>query len=196
METHSVSSEDIQTIYNDKSRYLIIARSYVRDNAVAEDIFHDGLLFLLEKRGLLEIGDIRPYFARMVVSRCINHLRQSSRQGAIRDSIRDAVLESESVDINSGRSGDRFALLSEMEDRLKECRRSLTPLSFNIFLASRISGLSHREIAEEFGITQRRVNTEIQKALAVFRSEFRDYLLFPALLPFLVMAAMEMGSIA
>ncbi len=196
METHSVSSEDIQTIYNDKSRYLIIARSYVRDNDVAEDIFHDGLLFLLEKRGLLEIGDFRPYFMRMVVSRCINHLRQNSRQGAIRDSIRDAVLESESVDINSGRSGDRFALLSEMEDRLKECRRSLTPLSFNIFLASRISGMSHREIAEEFGITQRRVNTEIQKALAVFRSEFRDYLLFPALLPFLVMVAMETGGIA
>lgn len=42
-------------------------------------------------------------------------------------------------------------------------------------MANRIGGLTHREIAAEFGISERRVNTEIQRALSVFRCIFREY---------------------
>lgn len=191
METHLLTAEDIQSIYIDRQRYLMIARSYVHNDAVAEDIFHDSMLFILENRGQLEIQSIKPYFARMIISRCLNHLKQCSRQGEIRESIRETILEFESVDINSGRCCDRMALMSEMEDRLNECRKRLSPLCFNVFLASRLSGLSHKEIAGKFGITPRRVNTEIQKALEVFRGEFREYLSLPILIPLLILLTVQ-----
>ena len=186
MEPHQLTTEEIQSIYIDRPRYLMIARSYVRDADIAEDIFQDSLLFILENRSTLEIQNIRPYFTRMVISRCLNHLRQSSRQGEIRDTIRETILEFESIAINSGRSSDRIVLMTEMQDRLNECRKRLSPLCFNVFLASRLSGLSHKEIAEQYGITPRRVNTEIQKALEVFRGEFKDYISLPALIPILL----------
>lgn len=194
METHLLSNEDIQSIYDDRVRYLMIARSYVRDVAVSEDIFHDSMLFILENRNTLEIQNIKSYFVRMVISRCLNYLKQNARQGEIRESIRHAILEFESVDINSGKTGDRMALMSDVEDRLKECRKRLSQLCFDVFLASRISGLSHKEIADKFGISVRRVNTEIQKALEVFRSEFKDYISLPAFVPFFLLAAWLWGA--
>ncbi len=195
MGTHLLSNEDIQSIYDDRARYLMIARSYVRDVAVSEDIFHDSMLFVLQNRDTLEIQNIRSYFVRMIISRCLNYLKQNARQGEIREGIRQAILEFESVDINSGKSGDRMALMSEVEDRLKECRNRLSPLCFDIFLASRISGLSHKEIADKFGISARRVNTEIQKALEVFRSEFKDYISLPAFWAFFIMGATGLMNI-
>lgn len=191
METHLLTTEDIRSIYTERTRYLMVARSYVHDGAAAEDIFHDSMLFLLENRGRLEIQNVRPYFMRMVISRCLNHLSQCRRQGEIREGIRETILEFESVAVNSGRSGDRMALMSEMEDRLNECRRQLSPLCYEVFLASRLSGLSHKEIADRFGVTPRRVNTEIQKALKVFRGEFKEYLSLPVLLPLLMLIASQ-----
>lgn len=191
MGTHLLTSEDIRSIYTERTRYLMIARSYVHDDAATEDIFHDGMLFLLENRDRLEIQNIRPYFMRIIISRCLNHLSQRRRQGEIREGIRETILEYESVAVNSGRSGDRMALMSEMEDRLEECRRQLSPLCYDIFMASRLSGLSHKEIADRFGVTARQVNTEMQKALKVFRGEFKEYLNLPVLLPLLMLIASQ-----
>ncbi len=54
-------------------------------------------------------------------------------------------------------------------------RRLLPELTYEIFTAKRLSGMSAKEIAKQFGITERRVNFEIQKASKVFRQVFRDY---------------------
>lgn len=196
METHLLTTEEIRSIYIDRPRYLMIARSYVRNDAIAEDIFQDSILFFLENRGKLEIQSVKSYFLRIIISRCLNHLSKCRRQDEIRESIRETILEFETVAINSGRNGDRMALMSEMNDRLNVCRKRLSPLCFNVFLASRLTGLSHKEIAEKFGITIRRVNTEIQKALKVFRGEFREYLSMPVLLPLLALLTGQISDLA
>ena len=53
---------------------------------------------------------------------------------------------------------------------------------YDVFTASRIEGLTHKEIAERFSMTPRQVTTEIQRALEVFRSEFGDLLVVIVLL--------------
>lgn len=49
-------------------------------------------------------------------------------------------------------------------------------LTRQVFTARRIHGKSYREIAAECGITERRVETELEKALGKLREVLRDYL--------------------
>ena len=45
-----------------------------------------------------------------------------------------------------------------------------------VFMKSRDEGKTYAEIAKECGISQRQVTSEIQKALALLRTDLKDYI--------------------
>ena len=68
------------------------------------------------------------------------------------------------------------AAQDDMSRLMKNCRARLKDLTINVFEAKRFEGMSYREISRIFGIRESRVNLEIQRALKIFREEFKDYL--------------------
>ena len=69
-----------------------------------------------------------------------------------------------------------MSFISDLEDRIASCRQRLPDRSFEVFMASRVDGLTYKEIAEKFSISTRQVTSDIQRALVVFRSVFGDLL--------------------
>lgn len=81
----------------------------------------------------------------------------------------------ENISILSDTASDMAAFNADLSGCLEQCRRELPPLAYNIFIDAKIKGLSYKDIAEAHNVTQRRVATEMQRALVVFRRVFKDY---------------------
>ena len=63
---------------------------------------------------------------------------------------------------------------------MRESLDEMPELTRGVFTEQRFRGRSYREVAELFGITERRVATELEKALTTLRRGLHDYL--PAVL--------------
>ena len=171
--THRLSFEDILLLNGERQRFVKIAQRYVGKSELAEDIFQDCIVRILAHRDELEISDIRGYFLIMVKNRCLDHLKSRLNRDALPPELRELALED--MKLLSGEGGNDFSLHVDFPVLLDKVRRLLPGLTYEVFTAKRLSGMSAKEIARQFGITERRVNFEIQKASKVFRQVFRDY---------------------
>lgn len=91
--------------------------------------------------------------------------------------IRNAKLRDAMYGILSERESDSMAFLTDLNERIGKCRSKMSGRCYEIFSASRVDGLTHKEIAEKHSMTTRQVTTEIQRALEIFRAEFGDLLI-------------------
>ncbi|MDD7456666.1 MAG: sigma-70 family RNA polymerase sigma factor [Bacteroidales bacterium] len=171
-----ISDDSLMSLHKERERFVLLALSFVRDREVAEDLVQESLLYLLENQERIADRNLAGYFSKVVMNKCLDLLRRMRRRGEIEGQIRNGALLDESIAILSGKVSEDAALQVDMSGRIEACRKALPSLAFKVFIASRVGGMTHREIAEEFGIAPRRVNTEVQRALSVFRKEFQDYL--------------------
>lgn len=65
---------------------------------------------------------------------------------------------------------------AEIQSIYREELRKMAPLEREVFLASRREGLSRREIAESFGISENTVRYLLSKVLSALRVALSDYL--------------------
>ena len=163
-ELHKITPEELMKLNSDKSSFVLLAFSYLHDRDVAEDIFQESILYILENRDTITVSNARWYFSRVILNRA-----------RIRDSIRDSAIMAENISILSDTASDMAAFNADLSGCLEQCRRELPPLAYNIFIDAKIKGLSYKDIAEAHNVTQRRVATEMQRALVVFRRVFKDY---------------------
>lgn len=173
--TAKITPEELMKLNSDKSSFVLLAFSYLHDRDVAEDIFQESILYILENRDTIEVANARWYFSRVILNKCLYYLRQSSNRARIRDNIRDSAIMAENISILSDTASDMAAFNADLSGCLEQCRRELPPLAYNIFIDAKIKGLSYKDIAEAHNVTQRRVATEMQRALVVFRRVFKDY---------------------
>lgn len=173
-ELHKITPEELMKLYSDKSSFVLLAFSYLHDRDVAEDIFQESVLYILENRDTITVANARLYFSRVILNKCLYYLRQSSNRARIRDNIRDSAIMAENISILSDTASDMAAFNADLSGCLEQCRRELPPLAYNIFIDAKIKGLSYKDI-EAHNVTQRRVATEMQRALVVFRRVFKDY---------------------
>ncbi len=171
--THKLSFEDILLLNGERLRFVKIAQRYVGKSELAEDIFQDCIVRILAHRDELEISDIRKYFLIMVKNRCLDHLKSRLNRDSLPPELRE--LAREDIKLLSGDDGGDFPLQVDFPVLFDKVRGLLPELTYEIFTAKRLSGMSAKEIAKQFGVTERRVNFEIQKASKVFRQVFRDY---------------------
>lgn len=174
-ELHKITPEELMKLYSDKSSFVLLAFSYLHDRDVAEDIFQESVLYILENRDTITVANARWYFSRVILNKCLYYLRQSSNRARIRDNIRDSAIMAENISILSDTASDMAAFNADLSGCLEQCRRELPPLAYNIFIDAKIKGLSYKDIAEAHNVTQRRVATEMQRALVVLRRVFKDY---------------------
>jgi len=64
-----------------------------------------------------------------------------------------------------------------LEERLQEAVRNRLPEKCReVFLLSRVEGMSNAEISEHLGISVKTVENQITRGLKILRKELRDYL--------------------
>ncbi len=164
-----------------RNGFIAIARSYVRDQAVAEDIVSECFTTFWDRRDSIDLKTTpEAYILRSVKNRCLNWMRDNSRlvlaEGTIDPDVNMCVrtMLSEISILESGEMGDIFS--SEVEDIFGKFLADMPELSLNIFMASRFEDLTYEEIAQKYGVTPRKVKREIQKALEKLRASLKDYL--------------------
>ena len=64
----------------------------------------------------------------------------------------------------------------EVERIVRDCLDEMPELTRSVFTEQRLQGRSYREVAAQYGISERRVETELGKALGKLRLALRDYL--------------------
>lgn len=163
------------------ARYVAIARSYVRDQAAAEDIVSECFATFWDRRESIELkSSPEAYILKSVKNRCLNWLRDNFRLLTTEEPIdpelnaKVRAMMSEISVIENNEMGDIFS--SEVEGIFRRFLDDIPDLSRDIFLASRFEDLTYDEIAAKYGVSPRKVKREIQKALEILRASLKDYL--------------------
>jgi RNA polymerase sigma-70 factor (ECF subfamily) len=134
-------------------------RTSSRDEAL--DLVHD-LFVRLARLGAgagLELGKPEAYLSRMAT----NLLRDRARAAATHQSDRYVTVDEESLP-----AADQQKLLEsrDMLRRVEGAMLKLRPITREIFMAHRLDGLSHAQIAERTGLSVKAVEKHMSKAIA------------------------------
>lgn len=161
-----------------RPRFEAFANRYVRNRAAAEDIVAESFMTLWERREKIAPDSNLPaYLLTIVRNRCLDWLRAQIRHSQIEQRLYGLRQEIVEADIQSLEAFDPNEICSkEVERIIRETLERLSPLTRQVFEARRFDEKSYKEIAETCGITVRRVEFELTKALKEFRTALRDYL--------------------
>lgn len=171
--------ESFVSLFSRRENYENIAFSYIHDRDAARDIVNDVFVHIWEKRDEIDWSDNPSgYIYLGVRSRCISWLRKRQTSRRANDEMDRAgrfMTESSIAALGDGGSSSRV-MHSEVRVLVRKAIGNMPETTREIFLASREEGCTYSEIAERFGVTQRRVAAEMQRALAMLRKCLKDYL--------------------
>ncbi|MDR2918793.1 MAG: RNA polymerase sigma-70 factor [Tannerella sp.] len=169
--------------FNDyRSRFTHFAYSYVGDKMAAEDIVLESLMSYWENRSTIHPdSNTRAYVLTIVKNRCLNYLNHQR----VRQSAEEYLLKAEEweldLHINSLKAFEPDQVFSEeIQQIVEDTLNKLPEQTRLIFIKSRYENYSHKQIAEEMGLSTKSVEFHITKALKVLRIALKDY--FPAFL--------------
>lgn len=176
-----INAEIFGRIFSEnREKFTRIARSYVRDEAAAEDIVLDAFTSFWLKRNEIQINTSPEYYIlQSIKNKCLNYLRDKQNHKNV---LMPSILMSE-INILERDSTD-FILGAEAERIFNNFLKELNPLSRDIFLSSRVENLTYEQIAQKYNISQRKVKREIQNVLHGLRIALADYLPIIGILPF------------
>ena len=163
-----ITLEDFERLYSEyKPRFIIIARSYIRNNMAAEDIVTDSFLYFWENKDKLNITTtIQAYILGSVKH---GKIQQQIHTTAYR-SINAKITVLESTNPAASFTAEIKSIIESQINKMPEPMRQ-------IFLYTRFEGKTYQEIAEITGINVRNVTANIQRALAIMRIALNDYLI-------------------
>ncbi len=182
VKTISISATEFGRMFaHYRPRFEVIACRYVRDAVAAEDIVSDSFMAFWEMRERLPQALAEPdypaYILTIVRNRCLDWLRARSRHQRIEQEVCDLQHRIVEADIRSLQAFEPRELFSgEVADIVQRSLDALPELTRRVFLARRFGDRSYREIATLFGITERRVEFELEKAVKQLRVALKDYL--------------------
>lgn len=136
----------------------------VPDENTCQDLAQEVFVELWRKRETIDVHtSLRAYLRRAAVNRALNFIKTQRRTlldgnseipDLADDSLRDTAVREEREDLEKA--------LYEAIDKLPErCRM--------VFSLSRFENLSHREIAEQLGISVKTIENQITKAMKMLR---------------------------
>ena len=147
--------------YAPLSRY---ARRFTGDASAAADVLQDVFLKLWEDRSRLTVErSLQAMLYTMVRNRALNMNRRRQRMAS--DTAVDNLLDRPSAQVSS----DHRLAAHDLQRHLHRWIEELPPRRREAFALSRYHGLSHAEIADVMGISERTVDTHIVHALRELR---------------------------
>lgn len=136
----------------------------VPDEDACQDLAQEIFVDLWRKRDELDIHtSLRAYLRRAAANRAINYLKSSRRFVSDESGGIEKTADSSQADIQykSEQESLEKALYAAIDTLPEKCRA--------IFALSRFERLSHREIAEQLGISVKTIENQITKAMKILR---------------------------
>lgn len=170
------SFEDLYNQY--RQRFVVIARRYVRNSMVAEDIVAESFISFYSKCATLPADtNIPSYILTIVRNNCLNYLHAQQLHLRIDQQAASDQARMVNANIRSLQSCNPEKLFAnEIHSIVIEAIRKMPDLTRIVFVKSREEGKTYEQIALECGISVRRVTSEMQKALAALRQALKDYM--------------------
>jgi RNA polymerase sigma-70 factor, ECF subfamily len=150
------------------------ASNLLHSNHKAEEIVSVVFTKLWENRLKISIEDsLKSYLFRTVYNNCLNQIRQTK----VEEKYKSYFLNYFTEEYASGSGYPLDKLIEkELELKINSIIESLPSQCKTMFLLSRDEGLTHEEIAIQFGVSVNTVHTQIARALKKFREELINYL--------------------
>ena len=160
-----------------RARFEAIACRYVRSAAVAEDLVSDSFMSFWENRGRIPAdANLQAYILIIVRNKCLDWLRAQSLHAKIEQEVYELRRRVLAADIRSLQAFNPEEIFSEeVAAIVRQSLDRLPELTRDVFIARRFEEMSYKEIAEKYGITVRRVEFELEKAVKQLRVALKDY---------------------
>ena len=161
--------------------FVRFANTYLQDEAAAEDIAVEGIMYYWENRhSLSSDSNIPAYILEAIKHKCLNYLQRLRMQEEIVEYLKDCDTWELNLRIATLEACDPEKLFSdELQTLVDKALETLPEQTRDIFIRSRYNNQSHKEIAAALGISTKTVEFHISKALKVLRVALKDY--FPLL---------------
>ena len=149
-----------------KTRLIYFAMRFLKSREYAEDIFQDAFAVIWQSRRFINPdASFSSYLYTIVRNRILNQLRDLANQ----DKLKEQIL-SQAIDYSNDTNNEILA--NDLRRFITCALQQLTPRQREIFEMSRERQMSHKEIAEELGIS---VNT-VQESISISLKTLRAYL--------------------
>lgn len=158
-------------------RAFSFAKSYVHDEAVAEDIASEALIALWEKTKIVSVEEIAPLLFTILKNKALDWLKHEQVKAAAFESFADWQTRELSLRISTLEACSPEDIFSNEIGRIvRQTLYQLPEQTRQAFILSRFKDKSNREIAEALGISVKGVEYHITKALKALRVALKDYL--------------------
>lgn len=147
-----------------KNRLIYFAMRFLKSREYAEDIFQDAFTVIWQSRRFINPdASFSSYLYMIVRNRIFNQLRNLANE----DRLKEHIL-SHAVDYTNDTNEEILA--NDLKRLIQRALQQLTPRQREIFEMSREQQLSHREIAEDLGISIYTVQESVCNSLKILRS--------------------------
>ena len=174
-----MSTLDFGTLFSHyKPQFVVVARSYVRDEMEAEDLVMDSFTSFLEKQDEIDIppDKIPAYILASVKNRCLNWLRDRKKHMQVHQDLHtEALYMTESRIATLEAFDPDFLFADEIGVIIRRELEKMPEMTRLIFLASRYYDKTYKEIAAEYGVTVNQVEFALEKATKILRAALKDY---------------------
>ncbi len=167
--------ENFSEIYvRSHSKLVRFASDFLPYSEDAENIVQDTFVELLKNQERLnEINNINAYLFRLVRNRCLDFLKHMVHEKAYESHVtmeykaKEGVLEMMS---------DTALLIDELQGIIRAEIENLPNRCREIFMMSRIEGMSHAQIAEKLNLSENTVSVQLGIALRRIRTKTDVYM--------------------
>ena len=152
-------------------RLCAFTNKYLHDYESTREVVQEVFYTIWKNRSQLKTEKpILPFLFQSAKNRSLNILEHSKVEDKYQEVIKYAYLQGDFFDTQDS------LLAKELEVKMGSIIESLPEHCRKIFLMSRQEGKKYREIAEELEISVKTVETQMNRALKVFRTELKEYL--------------------
>lgn len=158
--------------------FVRFATSYTHDQAVAEDLVVDAMMYYWENRNRLTADtNIPGYILTTLKHKCINYLEHVQISEDVHASIKELQEWDIQTRVASLNACDPHELYNkEILEIVTDTLNKLPEKSRQIFQMSRINNQSNKQIAERMHVSVKAIEFHITKVLKELRYSLRDYL--------------------
>lgn len=166
--------EELYWIYNRRLYNFVL--SILFDKSLAEDITQTCFLKIWENRKNI---DEEKGFTSYLHTIAKNLVYRETERGLLKNRFLTVLQERQQRTDNTTQETIDAHLLQE---HINELIEKLPPSRKEIFIMSKLQGLSHKEIAEKLSISEKTVETQVYRSVQFLKKHFKDYFILIGLL--------------
>ena len=160
----AINFNSIYTTYY--RRAFLFTLSYVHNDLVAEDIVSEAIIYFWELSKKQEIPSIEAVLITYIRSKSLNYLKHLQVQENVYQNLTDKGQRELEIRISTLEACDPKEVMSEeLRSKVKTLLAGMPEKTRIAFISDRLDGKSHKEIAEELGISVKGVEYHISLSL-------------------------------